>query len=224
MPRLLIVDDHPLFRLALRQAVAGVVDDAQVNEADSLDAARAHLAMQPDTDLVLLDLHVPGSQGLIGLASLRAEFPACAVVMVSAHDDPSTIRRALALGAAGYIAKRAGMDELQAALRAVFACETWVPPALRDEVHRRTNGGDDDALAVRLNSLSPQQFRVLVLIAQGLLNKQIADALAIQERTVKAHVTAIFDKLGVRNRTQAGVLMSSLQMQEPALSADADVG
>lgn len=216
MLHLLIADDHPLFRLALRQAVAGVVDAVDISEADSLDAARARLLQRPDTDLVLLDLHMPGSHGLVGLAALRAEFPACAVVMVSAHDDPATIRRALAYGAAGYIAKRAGLDELQAALRAVLACESWVPPDRRDEVARASVAADDDALAKRLNSLSPQQFRVLALIAQGRLNKQIADSLAIQERTVKAHVTAIFEKLGVRNRTQAGVLLSSLQVAQAA--------
>lgn len=212
MLQILIADDHPLFRLALRQAVTGVAPDAQIDEADSLEAARSRLQERPDTDLVLLDLHMPDSHGLVGLASLRAEFPACAVVMISAHDEPSTIRRALAYGAAGFIAKRAGLDELQAGLRAVLACEQWLPPGLRESVAATPLASDDGALASRLNSLSPQQFRVLALIAKGLLNKQIADALAIQERTVKAHVTAIFEKLDVRNRTQAGVLLGSLHV------------
>ena len=212
MPRILIADDHPLFRLALRQAVAGVAQDARIDEADSLEAARSKLQECPDTDLVLLDLHMPDSHGLVGLASLRAEFPACAIVMISAHDDPATIRRALAYGACGFIAKRAGLAELQTGLRAVLACETWLPPDLRDSVAAASLTPDDGALATRLNNLSPQQFRVLSLIAQGRLNKQIADSLAIQERTVKAHVTAIFEKLGVRNRTQAGVLLSSLHV------------
>ncbi len=212
MLQILIADDHPLFRLALRQAVVGVSAGAQIDEADSLEAARSRLQERPDTDLVLLDLHMPDSHGLVGLASLRAEFPACAVVMISAHDDPSTIRRALAYGAAGFIAKRAGLDELQAGLRAVLACEQWLPPSLRESVAAVPLASDDGALAHRLNSLSPQQFRVLALIAKGLLNKQIADALAIRERTVKAHVTAIFEKLNVRNRTQAGVLLGSLHV------------
>ena len=212
MLQILIADDHPLFRLALRQAVMGVASDARVDEADSLESARTKLQERPDTDLVLLDLHMPDSHGLVGLASLRAEFPACAVVMISAHDDPVTIRRALVYGAAGFIAKRAGLDELQAGLRAVLACEQWLPPDLRESVAAMPLALDDRTLAPRLNSLSPQQFRVLALIAKGLLNKQIADALAIQERTVKAHVTAIFEKLGVRNRTQAGVLLGSLHV------------
>ena len=220
MLKILIADDHPLFRLALRQAVAGVAEEARIDEADSLEAARNKLLESPDTDLVLLDLHMPDSHGLVGLASLRAEFPACAVVMISAHDDPATIRRALAYGAAGFIAKRAGLAELQTGLRAVLACEQWLPPDLRDSVAAVPLALDDGALATRLNSLSPQQFRVLTLIAQGRLNKQIADSLSIQERTVKAHVSAIFEKLGVRNRTQAGVLLSSLHVPtglEPAM-------
>lgn len=212
MLKILIADDHPLFRLALRQAVAGVAEEARIEEADSLEAARNNLLKSPDTDLVLLDLHMPDSHGLVGLVSLRAEFPACAVVMISAHDDPATIRRALTYGASGFIAKRAGLDEMQTGLRAVLACEQWLPPDLRDSVAAAPLALDDGALATRLNSLSPQQFRVLTLIAQGRLNKQIADTLAIQERTVKAHVTAIFEKLGVRNRTQAGVLLSSLHV------------
>ncbi|TXK65708.1 response regulator transcription factor [Alkalisalibacterium limincola] len=216
MPRLLIVDDHPLYRLALAQALAGLVEDARVDEAESLAAARKSLADAPDTDLVLLDLHMPDSHGLMGLAALRAEFPGVAVVMISAHDDPVTIRRALDFGAAGFIPKRAGMDELQAGLRAVLDCEQWLPESLRPAVRAEPGHPNDEALATGLDSLTPQQFRVLERVAQGRLNKQIADELGIQERTVKAHMSAIFEKLGVRNRTQAGVLLRSLELGDPA--------
>lgn len=216
MPRLLIVDDHPLYRLALAQALRGLVDDAQVDEADSLAQARAALAAAPDTDLVLLDLHMPDSHGLMGLAALRAEFPGVAVVMISAHDDPATIRRALDYGASGFIPKRAGMDELQAGLRAVLDCEQWLPETLRPAVRAEPGHPSDQALAAGLDALTPQQFRVLERVAQGRLNKQIADELGIQERTVKAHMSAIFEKLGVRNRTQAGVLLRSLELTDPA--------
>ena len=216
MTRILIADDHPLFRLALTQAVREIVADAQVFEADSLDAARAQLAVQPDTDLVLLDLHMPGSHGLMGLAALRGEHPSVAVVMISAHDEAQTIRRALEFGAAGFIAKRSDMGELKRALAAVLACEDYVPPDLREAVEQARPAIDDDRLAAKLATLTPQQFRVLALVAEGRLNKQIADALAIQERTVKAHVSAIFEKLGVRNRTQAGVLLRTLELADPA--------
>ena len=116
MTRLLIADDHPLYRLALTQAVRGILPDARIDEASDLAETRAALAAHPDTDLVLLDLHMPGSHGLVGLASLRAEHPGVAVVMISAHDDPQTIRRALAYGATGYLTKRADLQDLQAGL------------------------------------------------------------------------------------------------------------
>ncbi len=222
MAHLLIADDHPLYRLALAQAVRGVVDRARVEEADSLAAARACLQVQPDVDLVLLDLHMPDSRGLMGLAALRAEFPAVAVAMISAHDDPATIRRALAYGACGFIPKRADLTELQAALRALLACETWMPAALRAALDATPANADDRSLASRLSSLTPQQFRVLERIAEGRLNKQIADELGIQERTVKAHVSVIFEKLGVRNRTQAGVLLRQLDIADPAHRAGDD--
>ena len=218
MTTILIADDHPLFRLALVQAVAEVVPEAQVRQADSLDAARAELAARPQTDLVLLDLHMPGSHGLMGLAALRGEHPSVAVAMISAHDDPLTIRRALDYGAAGFIAKRSDMGELKRALSAVLACEEYVPPDLRDAVDGAALPAGDERLAARLAALTPQQFRVLALVAEGRLNKQIADALDIQERTVKAHVSAIFEKLEVRNRTQAGVLLRSLELADPSRS------
>lgn len=216
MTRILIADDHPLFRLALTQAVRQAVPDAAVAQCASVDEVRAALTAAPDTDLVLLDLHMPGSQGLIGLVSLRAEFPTVAIILVSAHDDPAVIRRALAFGAAGFIPKRAGLDELARGLRAVLACEDWLPASVREALAGRGIAGPDRELAARLASLTPQQFRVLALVAGGKLNKQIADALGVQERTVKAHVSLIFRKLGVRNRTQAGVLLHQLELADPA--------
>jgi DNA-binding NarL/FixJ family response regulator len=218
--RILLADDHPLFRLALAQSVRAVAPAAEVAEAAAFDEARADLARHPDTDLVLLDLDMPGSHGLIGLATLRAEHPATAIAMVSAHDDAATIRRALAFGAAGYISKRSAADELAEALRSVLDCRTWLPPGVRDSIASAAAEPDDRALAARLASLSPQQMRVLGLVAEGLLNKQIADRLGVQERTVKAHLSAIFERLAVRNRTQAGVLLRSLEAADPSLRRD----
>lgn len=216
MTSILIADDHPLFRLALAQAMREVVPDARVSEASGLEAARAHLERHPDTDLVLLDLHMPDSHGLMGLAAIRCEHPTVAVAMISAHDDPAVVRRALAYGAAGFIPKSSGIDELKAALRAVLDCEEWVPPPLRAAVDAAPTAPSDREIAARLAGLTAQQFRVLARVAQGRLNKQIADELGVQERTVKAHMSAIFEKLGVRNRTQAGVLLRSLEIADPA--------
>ena len=219
MTRLLIADDHPLYRLALTQAVRGILPDVLVSEADDLQTALAQLNANPDTDLVLLDLHMPGSHGLVGLASLRAEHPGVAVVMISAHDDPVTIRRALAYGATGYLTKRADLQALQAGLRAVLDCEEWLPPTLREAVVATQASPKAREVAAKWAALSPQQFKVLTRVADGRLNKQIADELGIQERTVKAHMSAIFERLGVSNRTQAGVLLRSLELSDPSRSA-----
>jgi len=221
MTRLLIADDHPLYRLALAQAVRGLLPEATIAEAEDLATALDWLGRHPDTDLVLLDLHMPGSHGLMGLATLRAEFPGVAVVMISAHDEPATIRRALTYGAAGYLTKRADLAELQTGLRAVLACEEWLPPLLRDAVTGTASAATDREQAARLAALSPQQFKVLARVADGRLNKQIANELGIQERTVKAHMSAIFEKLGVRNRTQAGVLLRSLELSDPTRDSEA---
>lgn len=216
--RILIADDHPLFRLALTQAVTGsaALGPVAVTEAGSLAEALAALATAPDTDLVLLDLHLPDSYGLMGLAALRATYPSVAVLMISAHDDPRTMRLALDYGAAGYVLKRADLKELGRAVETVLACRQYLPPERAAQVTQLKASHEDRALAARLKGLTPQQFRVLQLIAEGKLNKQIADRLAITERTVKAHVSAIFERLGVRNRTQAGVLLRQLDVSDAA--------
>ena len=216
MPRLLIADDHPLFRAALRGAATDAVAGLSVLEAESLDGVLAALEANRDIDLVLLDLHMPGNHGLAGLAAIRAQYPEVAVVVVSANDDPRVVRRALDHGAAGYLPKSSGLDELRDAIRSVLACEQWLPSSLRASVARAQSSQHDAELAARLASLSPQQFRVLTLVAEGLLNKQIADRLDVQERTVKAHLTAIFERMGVRNRTQAGVVLRELELSDPA--------
>jgi DNA-binding NarL/FixJ family response regulator len=222
MVRILVVDDHPLFRLALTRALAELMPDASLCEADSLGTAREALLAAPDTDLVLLDLHLPGSHGLAGLAALRGEFPAVAVAMISAHEDPRTVRRALEFGAAGYLLKSADLGEITEALRTVLDARSYIPPALRAAVQSQRGDSSDRDLAQRLNSLTPQQSRVLGMVAEGLLNKQIADQLGISERTVKAHLSALFERLGVRNRTQAGVLLRSLELADPARRVDDD--
>ena len=221
MIHLLIADDHPMFRLALRQAVLGLHPQAKVLEAGTLEQAMGSLHEQ-EVDLVLLDLHMPDSHGLMGLSLLRSEHPAVAVMMISANDDPAIIRRALDHGAAGFLPKSAGIEELKQALECVLDCREYVPEALRRAVYASDPVSADQQLAERLASLTPQQLRVLTRVAQGRLNKQIADELGITERTVKAHVSALFEKLGVRNRTQAGVLLQSLTLADPARSVEPD--
>jgi DNA-binding NarL/FixJ family response regulator len=216
MTVILIADDHPLFRRALTQAIAESMPQAQCLEADSFEATHAQLKARANVDLALIDLHMPGNHGLMGLASLRAEFPAVAVAMISAHDDPVTVRRALDHGAAGFIAKSADLAELKQAIATLLDCREWVSPGIAAALAGKAAQNADRDLASRLAQLSPQQFRVLAMVAEGRLNKQIAAALGVQERTVKAHLSAIFQRLGVRNRTQAGVLLRSLEIADPA--------
>ncbi|MCK7594664.1 response regulator [Pseudomarimonas salicorniae] len=215
MIHILIADDHPLFRAALAQAVKALEADTEVLEAGSLASAQAVLDARPGIDLVLLDLHMPDSHGLMGLATLRAAHPAVAVAMISADDEPETVRRAMAYGAAGYIPKRSDGDQLHAALRTLLDGGEYLPDDLADRLGALpASDDDDDRTAARLAQLTPQQFKVLTLVAEGRLNKQIADVLGISERTVKAHLSALFEKLDVRNRTQAGVLLKSLQLRD----------
>lgn len=222
MPRILIADDHPLFRAALAQQVRAVATDVVVDEAASLESAQGALERHPDTDLVLLDLHMPGSHGLMGLATLRAEHPTVAVLMVSAHEDPTVVRRALAYGAAGFLSKSVDAELIREAVRAVLDCREWVSPSLRDAVASAQPTAADRDLGARFAALTPQQFRVLRRVAEGRLNKQIADELGVQERTIKAHMTVIFDKLGVRNRTQAGIALRQLELTDPAQARVSD--
>jgi DNA-binding NarL/FixJ family response regulator len=211
--RVLVADDHPLFRAALRLALAQALPEAEVIEAHDVASMRAAATATPEPDLVLLDLLMPGARSLAPLAWLRSQYPGTAVMIVSANEDPDVIRRSQAFGAAGYVVKSAAQSELIAAIRAVADCGLWFPSDL--VAVPRTANEPRESLAVRLNSLTPQQYRVLELVAQGRLNKQIAADLDIEETTVKAHVSAALAKLGVRNRMQASLVLRELEIQGP---------
>ena len=202
-----IADDHPLFRGALKEALVGVGDVAAIHEAGDFESAKALVVAHEDVDLVLLDLSMPGASGLSGLISLRGIHPAVPLVVVSAHDDPVTIRRALDLGASGFISKSASMDEIRGAVRAVLAGDIAAPSGIELGVERDPEISD---LIKRLQALTPQQTRVLGMLAEGLLNKQIAYELGVSEATIKAHVSAILQKLGVDSRTQAVIQLSKI--------------
>ena len=200
MPTLLIADDHPLFREALRGAVARVLPQAQLHEADHVDALYRLVENQPDADLLLLDLTMPGAQGFSALVHLRALHPQLPIVVVSAREEPAVMRRALDHGAVGFIPKSADAATLGTALAAVLAGDRWAPPAALEAPAAHA---EEHAVAQRLRELTPQQFRVLQMLGAGLLNKQIAFELGVSEATIKAHMTAILRKLGASNRTQA---------------------
>lgn len=206
--RLVIADDHPLFRDALRLTIGQTLGEAEIAEADSFDSLRARLEAVPETDLVLLDLKMPGVRGFSGLLYIRAAFSAVPVAIISANEEPRTMQLALELGALGYIPKSAAPSEIRKALAALLAGETWLPAAAAD--FRRAGENPDAALLAGLARLTPQQIRVLMMLSEGLLNKQIAYRLDVTEATVKAHVSAIFQKLGVDNRTQAVIVARRL--------------
>ncbi len=211
---LVIVDDHPLFRGAMRQALSGGLDaglqgvgPAFIHEAANFLELKTLLLSHQDIDLVLLDLAMPGVSGFSGLLELRAEYAALPVVIVSASDDPATIRRSLDLGASGFVSKSAGIETIREAIACVLRGDVWKP----DDLDLATESDPEIAdLVARLATLTPQQTRVLAMISQGLLNKQIAYELSVSEATVKAHVSAVLQKMDVDSRTQAVIRLSKL--------------
>ena len=221
MTTLLIADDHPLFREALRGAVARVLPGAQLHEADSVAALHALIDAVPDADLLLLDLNMPGAQGFSALVHLRALHPQLPVVVVSAREDPSTMRRALDHGALGFIPKSVDAATLGDALTRVLEGERWAPAAA--QATPATSDEERDA-AQRMRDLTPQQFRVLQMLGSGLLNKQIAFELGVSEATIKAHMTAILRKLGASNRTQAVLIAGKLALDPGSIVAPLEEG
>jgi DNA-binding NarL/FixJ family response regulator len=218
--RLLIADDHPLFRGALREAVSSVLGRAEIDEAATFEEVTDLLERDGEVDLVLLDLHMPGVRGFSGLMYLRAQYPSVPVVVVSANDDPAVIRRCMEFGASGFFPKTLSADALRAALSRVLQGEVWTPP---DVDLARDADAESAVMIARLSSLTPQQVRVLMMLSGGLLNKQIAYQLGVSEATVKAHVSAILQKLGVDSRTQAVIAAGRIEAgQWPHTAARAE--
>ncbi len=206
---ILIADDHPLFRSALRQAVTlGLGPDVRLVEAASIAELETRLAEKSDWDLVLLDLNMPGAYGFSGLVLLRGQYPPVPVVMVSAQEEAAVVVKSREFGASGFIPKSSPLEQIQDAVRKVLDGDVWWPPQAFEKVDV---SAEAKAASEGLASLTPQQFRVLTMVCEGLLNKQIAYELNVSEATIKAHVTAIFRKLGVRTRTQAALLLQQLE-------------
>jgi DNA-binding NarL/FixJ family response regulator len=206
--RLLIADDHPLFRGALREAIRGLFGHADIGEAGTFEEVADLLERGGEVDLILLDLRMPGVRGFSGLMYLRAQYPSVPIVIVSANDDPAVIRRCVEFGAAGFIPKTLDIEGLRGAIARVLQGEVWTPP----EIDLAADADAESAAMIsRLSTLTPQQVRVLMMLSGGLLNKQIAYELGVSEATVKAHVSAILQKLGVDSRTQAVIAAGRLE-------------
>lgn len=208
--RLVIADDHPLFRGALREAVSRQFPAVELFEAGGFEDLQALLERESDMDLVLLDLTMPGVRGFSGLMYLRAQYPGVPVVVVSANEEAGVIRHCMEFGASGFIPKTSAVDTMREAVAAVLEGRVWIPPDVD-----LSSGADKEtkALVARLATLTPQQVRVLMMLSEGLLNKQIAYELGVSEATVKAHVSAILQKLGVESRTQAVIAASKIEGQ-----------
>jgi DNA-binding NarL/FixJ family response regulator len=205
--RLLIADDHPLFRGALREAVSGQLK-ADVAEAGTFDETVEILERGGEVDLVLLDLSMPGARGFSGLMYLRTQYPGVPVAVVSANDDPAIIRRCMDFGASGFIPKTLGVDSMRGAVSRILNGGVWTPPDV--DLSARSDAEAAELMA-RMATLTPQQVRVLMMLSEGLLNKQIAYQLGVSEATVKAHVSAILQKLGVESRTQAVIAAAKIE-------------
>ena len=203
--RFIIVDDHTLFRDALRDALSLSFQSVDIDGAGSFEELEARLKDPKETELVLLDLKIPGVQGFSGLLHLRSLHPELPVIVVSATDDPVTIRRCIDYGASGFVSKSASVEIIRSAIRAVLDGNVWTPAYFDPNA---VSDPEDRALAARLSTLTPQQIRVLAMLGEGLLNKQIAYKLNVSEATIKAHVSAILTKLDVDSRTQAVIAIN----------------
>lgn len=212
---ILIADDHPLMRAALRQTVAQAFSGALILEAGGFDQAMEAIELvNGAVDLILLDLHMPGMNGFIGLFLMRGQYPAIPVVIVSALEDAATVHRALGYGASGFVPKSAPVERITEALRTVLDGGDWFPE-LGDGELDSSEDQDEPDFAARVGTLTPQQLRVLAGITAGKLNKQIAFEMAVSEATVKAHVTVILRKLGLYSRTQVIIAAGRLVVEPP---------
>ncbi len=214
--KIIVADDHPLFRSALRQAIDQTFTSVQIIECDSIASLEKLCVEHVDADLVLLDLHMPGAVGYSGLVLIRRQFPDLPVVVISASEDISVMHRSIDYGASGFIPKSSPLTTISEALQAVLSGSIWLPEGAKDADANISS--DEQIFASRVKTLTPQQFRVYLMLTKGLLNKQIADEVSVSEATIRTHMTAIFKKLGVRNRTQAVLAAQYLSVDDKTVS------
>jgi DNA-binding NarL/FixJ family response regulator len=212
--KVIIADDHPLFRTALKQAIVECIDDAGTLEADNFSELLAAIEQTPSLEIIFLDLHMPGNDGFTGLTQLQNHYPDLVVIMVSSDDNDETMQKAINFGAAAFIPKSADLTTIASAIDTVLDGDIWLPASIEKNADQQTVIAHQK-LAKQLAQLTPQQYIVLTQIADGMLNKQIAYDLDIKETTVKKHVSAILMKLEVNNRTLAGLAYQQLMLAPP---------
>lgn len=208
MVHFLIADDHPLFREALKAALQPRFVDTHFVESDSLGSTLDTIKEYPDLAMILLDLNMPGCENFYGVIRVCEDYPNIPVVVISASDSASTISKAMGYGAKGFASKVAAVDTIAEAIQTVLTGKTWVPEDLKDKIDNISEDSKD--VAAKVAELTPKQLQVLKYLQAGQLNKQIAYELNVTEATIKAHISAIFKKLGVNTRTQAVLLVEKL--------------
>ncbi|WP_317932742.1 response regulator transcription factor [Halioxenophilus sp. WMMB6] len=206
MIHLLIADDHPMFREAIRDATQKQFTDAVIQEAGSLDEAVAYIEEHDDLDLVLLDLNMPGMDGLNGIVNLRSNYPEIPVLILSAEENKNVVLQCMTYGAVGFITKSMARENIIQAIRQVLDGQAYLPPDIirrNGGSHRSHAAAENEVSAEVISSLTRKQLLVFERLAMGESNKQIGYELNIAETTVKAHVSAILRKLRVHNRMKA---------------------
>jgi len=211
--KIIIADDHPLFRQALKAMLKSHFEGVTIYEAESVAQLNRLLTQFKDIDLLLLDLNIPGAQGFNTLINIRNTYQDMGVIVVSGYEDKETVAKSITHGAAGFIPKSTSVSDMLIAIDQVLAGNIWLP----DEKQCQESP-EQSEINEKISSLTPQQYRILTMFADGLLNKQIAFELGVSEATVKSHSSAIFLKLGVKSRTQAVIMMNQLQMGNSSFS------
>lgn len=208
--KIILADDHPLFRQALTITLKSHFSGAEIFDAETIPELEQHLQKVTDADLLLLDLDIPGAQGFNSLITIRRSYPNLGVVIISGFEDKETIHKAMNLGAAGFIPKSTPIPAMLVAIKEVFNGKLWTPDG------EFTGNSQSSITKDKIASLTPKQHKILLMFADGLLNKQIAYDLGLSESTIKSHASTIFLKLGVRNRTQAVIALNELQLNQSA--------
>jgi DNA-binding NarL/FixJ family response regulator len=207
--KIILADDHPLFRQALTITLKANFGNADVFEAETIPELEQYLEQSQGADLLLLDLDIPGAQGFNSLINIRRSYPDLGVVIISGFEDKETIYKAMSHGAAGFIPKSTPVPSMLQAIKEVLTGKLWTPDGEFNAKAEQSITADD-----KVASLTPKQHKILLMFAEGLLNKQIAYELGLSESTIKSHASTIFLKLGVRNRTQAVIVLNEVQLSQ----------
>ena len=221
MNKCIVADDHPLYRSAITQVLRSQYENLEILEASDILSLQQVLNINQDAELVLLDLHMPGTYGFGALAFVHGLCPNIPVLVVSANEKPEIMQKAMLYGARGFLPKSSNLPTIQEAIAQINAGGKWLPEGIKFNTSTPKLEDEEQKIMASISTLTPQQYLVLTMLAQGLLNKQIAYELDVTEATVKAHLTAIFRKLNVRSRTQAVLAVSALHLDSPQ-SIEAD--